>query len=802
MKKNFIKILSLALTTTIILGLYSGNNIMQVEAAQNSIQSTQQERKVIAYFAEWAHGQQSHKNYTADMMPWEKITHINYAFARVNMDTNKIDFGDKAAAIEREFPGQTKDFPYKGHFNVINSYKKKYPNVKSLIAVGGWADSRGFYTMAETQATRDIFADSCVEFIRNYGFDGLDIDYEYPTETAKAGNENDFDLSEPRRKTLEKNYVELMKTLRIKLDEAGAKDGKHYLLSAALPASSWILGGMGLGEYAQYLDYANLMTYDFHGGWNGVVGHNAPLYPDSRDPESKDVPMPVLNIDWAYRYFRGVLPPEKINIGIPYYTRGWKDVKPNTLPGGLYGEAAQTGGGAIGEDNIWHDKDKLGNEIPGGSNPLWHAKNLLNNPDYKKYFDSETKSSYIWNDKKKVFLSMEDEESLKSKLDYVIDKNLGGVMIWEIDGDYDKLPSGEYTVGDTLTTLAYDTFKNATPLKETIPEKPLPSKNFKVDFKGSYAHPNYTFDMTVTNNTKEVIAPNWKLEFDLPKSCYLDSAWGMSIESKPNGDFNRYTVTGPGWKSLGPGESHSFGGMIKLCFAGGPRNFTLNGFSSEAEVGKVDFPNDVKPLAATISSSVVDSNDGNYDLTVKIPANSNATGYKIFENGVMIKEGSVDSVKESNLVNKIVGNQTGIYEYTVELNNIAGNSVSNKVSVKVINNIVISTKVGLDFALTNNWGGATANYGITLKNDTGKEIRSWEINFDSLKTISNCWDADMKVNDNSYTFVNKVWATPIAIGKSVIIGGVSDSSMVRGDFKNINIKTIYSDGTSETHKVK
>ena len=102
-------------------------------------------------------------------------------------------------------------YPYTGHFNLLNKFKKQHPAVKTLISVGGWAetggyfddngdriDSGGFYRMT-TNADNSVnvagintFADSVVTFLRTYGFDGVDIDYEYPTSNAKAGNPLDF----------------------------------------------------------------------------------------------------------------------------------------------------------------------------------------------------------------------------------------------------------------------------------------------------------------------------------------------------------------------------------------------------------------------------------------------------------------------------------------------------------------------------------------------------------------------------------------------------------------------------------
>lgn len=165
--------------------------------------------------------------------------------------------------------------------------------------------------MANSEAGRETFANSVVDFLRTYQFNGVDIDWEYPSGTGQSGNPNDFGVAEPLRTVNYNNYVLLMKKLREKLDQAGAQDNQKYDLTIAATASSWILGGMKLGEANQYLDWANLMTYDFHGAWNGYVGPHSALYPDSRDTETAALGTPVLNTDWAVRYYLGTLPPEK-----------------------------------------------------------------------------------------------------------------------------------------------------------------------------------------------------------------------------------------------------------------------------------------------------------------------------------------------------------------------------------------------------------------------------------------------------------------------------------------------------------
>src|SRR5262249_13798520 len=160
----------------------------------------------------------------------------------------------------------------------------------------------------------NTFADSAIAFLRSYGFDGIDIDYEYATSMRDAGNPLDWRVANPRRAGLVRGYVALMKVLREKLDAASAQDGKYYLLTVAATASNWILRGAETYQVTPYLDYVNIISYDLHGAWNQFVGPNAALYDDGRDAELTfwrvyTTPqyggIGALNTDWSYHYFRG-----------------------------------------------------------------------------------------------------------------------------------------------------------------------------------------------------------------------------------------------------------------------------------------------------------------------------------------------------------------------------------------------------------------------------------------------------------------------------------------------------------------
>jgi chitinase len=591
-------------------------------------------RRIIGYFPSWRHGKNNQPQYLVKDIPWNNITHINYAFAHID-SASKISVGADGPtnpSTGMEWPGVAgaeldPSLPYKGHFNLLTKYKRLHPNVKTIISVGGWAEtggyfdesgarvnSGGFFTLTDSSANINAFADSTVAFLRKYGFDGVDIDYEYPTSMKDAGNPLDWIYSNSRRATLMQGYASLMKALREKLDAAGAADGKYYMLTIASPSSAYLLRGMQTYEVTQYLDFVNVMSYDYHGTWNEFVGPNAALYDDGKDAElvrwnfystAQYGQIGYLNTDWAYHYFRGTMPAGRINIGVPYYTRGWKNVTGGV--NGLWGKAVGSncptgttacGDGAVGIDNIWHDKDEQGRELAAGANPMWHAKNLekgiagsyisqfgldpANDPTdrmtgtYVRNYDSTLVAPWLWNAQKNVFLSTEDEQSLAVKADYVVNKGLGGVMFWELSGDYDWYADrngGEYYMGDTLTSLLYSKFQNAAPYATNKANRTMPAE--RLDIKVEYTQwplgdQNFPINpkMVITNNSTVTIPGGAVLEYDYgtsaPNNAKDQVGYGLAVVQSDHtgnnigglkGDFQHARFTLPSWQSIAPGAS-------------------------------------------------------------------------------------------------------------------------------------------------------------------------------------------------------------------------------------------------------
>lgn len=583
-------------------------------------------RRIVGYFTSWRTGVDGSPSYLVSDIPWDKVTHVNYAFAAVDTSTSTVQLGSGANNPDTglswpAIPAAAMDpaLPYKGHFNLLAQYKKKYPDVKIMLSVGGWAGSTGFYTATTNangtlnQAGINTLADSMVATLRQYTFfDGIDVDYEHPTTNNEAGNPNDFALSKPRLAGLMASYNVLLKTVREKLDAAAVADKKYYLLTIAGSASGWVLRGEENLSGLKYLDYASLMSYDLHGAWNQYVGPNAALFDDGNDGELRAgnayqyANIGYLNVDWAYRYYRGALQAGRINIGVPYYTRGWKDVTGGN--NGLWGTTALVnstvtcagvktcGTGAVGIDNLWYDLDSTGKPTPGGGNPLWHALNLQQGivPDYLDAYkvtektltgsyvanySSTMAAPWLWNATKKVFISTETTQSMAAKAQYIVDNNIGGIMIWELAGDYawnagKNGGKGEYFMGSTLTSAIFNAFSAAGPYGNLRAEGALPASSAKVSISlGGWklGDSNYPINpvMTVKNNTATTIPGGSVVEFDYPVAAPADmsdqSGVGLKVTKAgytgPNNiggfkaNFNHAQFTLPSWQSLTPGAS-------------------------------------------------------------------------------------------------------------------------------------------------------------------------------------------------------------------------------------------------------
>lgn len=385
-------------------------------------------KKIIAYYMNWSPYPDQQEHNPADL-PWDKLTHVLYAFMDIDGTTGTLKFYDEIADTQILFGGEPPDLPYYGNFNQIRLQKLNHPDVKVLISVGGWTLSKYFSDVALTNASRTTFANSCVDFLRTYDFfDGIDIDWEYPVSGGEPDN-----IYRPEDK---QNYTLLMQKLRSVLNTAGAQDGKYYMLTAAVSASFEKMPNYEINKYPQYMDFMIVMGYDFHGKWENVTNHCTPLYPLAGDIQTAEF-KEKYNTDWAIsEYIRNNVPRSKIILGVPFFSQGWQNVAPGA--NGLFVSAY---GGA---PDIWGDTS--------GNIPFWYLKEMEASGQYTKFRDPISKAPWIYSSTLGITHTYEDEISFSNKLDYINGKNIGGVQWWASAYDYPK------KTGNTLTDIAYNKF--------------------------------------------------------------------------------------------------------------------------------------------------------------------------------------------------------------------------------------------------------------------------------------------------------------------------------------------------------
>ncbi|WP_406387031.1 MULTISPECIES: glycosyl hydrolase family 18 protein [unclassified Streptomyces] len=286
----------------------------------------------LGYFTDWGVYQRNYhvKNLVTSGSA-AKITHINYAFG--NVQGGKCTIGDSYADYDKAYTADqsvdgvadTWDQPLRGNFNQLRKLKAKYPNIKVLWSFGGWTWSGGFGQAAANPAA---FADSCYSLVEDPRwadvFDGIDIDWEYPNACGLS-----CDTSGAASL---KNVLSALRT----------KFGGSNLVTAAISADGSNGGKLDLADYAgasPYVDFYNVMTYDFFGAWDA----KGPTAPHSPLTSYAGIPIAGFNSEAAITKLKGKgIAGSKLNLGIGFYGRGWTGVTQDAPGGTATGPAPGT----------------------------------------------------------------------------------------------------------------------------------------------------------------------------------------------------------------------------------------------------------------------------------------------------------------------------------------------------------------------------------------------------------------------------------------------------------------------------
>lgn len=344
---------------------------MQVKPTH--VEETSQSLPINAvYYPNW----RVYKGFPPSSLNLKYVTHVFYAFAWVR-NQGHLFFSDEYADTEFDING---DGSVKGCLNDLKTLKTRYPNIKTILSVGGGGEgSAPFPAVASNGIVRSSFAQSAKQIVDAFGFDGIDIDWEHPSDSKQG-----------------QHYVQLLAAIRKELP------APRYILTSALPAGEWALRNIDLGKASTYLDLINLMTYDFSGPWTDLSGHHAQLY-SPKNPHN-DAARVSCSSAVAYAQSRGVQA-RHILLGIPAYGRSFLGAS----------KAGDRFKGHAGEEGTFEYKD------------LPRLGAVVN-------FDKEVGAVYcVGGDG--GFVTFDDVRTVKMKAQFALNEGLGGLFFWTGAGD-------------------------------------------------------------------------------------------------------------------------------------------------------------------------------------------------------------------------------------------------------------------------------------------------------------------------------------------------------------------------------
>ncbi|KAH9905237.1 glycoside hydrolase family 18 protein [Xylariomycetidae sp. FL2044] len=332
------------------------------------------------------------RNYHVSDLPASKINQVLYAFAKIEMD-GSVYPSDTWSDIEQHYSDDSwNDVGYNayGHIKQLYHLKQVNRHLKVLLSIRGWTYSKNFPAASNTMKARSTFARSAVAIMKDWGFDGIDIDWEYPNTKTEADN-----------------MVSLLRSVRQELDSYSGLygNGSHFLLTAAVPAGVANYEKMKLSQMVPLLDQFNLMAYDYAGSWDDTSGHQANLYVSTSNPTATKFSTNAA----ITAYVAARVPARKLMLGILLYGRSFESTK------GI----GQTYSG-IGKGS-W----EVG---------VWDVKALPRLGAVEQY-DNDAGATYSYDETTGELVFYNNKDMVKEKIEYIQAWGLGGSMFWEAAGD-------------------------------------------------------------------------------------------------------------------------------------------------------------------------------------------------------------------------------------------------------------------------------------------------------------------------------------------------------------------------------
>ena len=322
-------------------------------------------------------------------IPVRAYTHLNFAFASID---------PSSFVITPTGPDQI------DLYKRTNALKEQDPNLQVWISVGGWSmndpNETTFHTfshLAGSQGDQTTFVKSLISFMQKYGFDGVDIDWEYPVASERGGSTADL-----------VNYVSILQNLRRALNAAG-----RYGLSITLPASYYYLQHFDIVNISRTIDWFNVMTYDLHGTWDATGN-------PSTANNIVQAHTNLTEIDQALQLlWRNNIAPQQVVLGLGFYGRTFT----------LSDPASCTAAGCPFSG-------------PGRAGPCTDTAGTLSYTEIERVISAGGNVSIdrdaaveqvVWDDDQ--WASYDDADTFAMKIDYANQRCLGGTMVWAVSLD-------------------------------------------------------------------------------------------------------------------------------------------------------------------------------------------------------------------------------------------------------------------------------------------------------------------------------------------------------------------------------
>lgn len=339
--------------------------------------------RIIGYYESWASSRPCNV-FWPEQIPIGLYTHINFAFATINPTTFKVE------------PDSENDV---GIYKRLMLLKKKDPGLKVFVAIGGWTfndpgpTATTFSDIAASVPRQKTFIESLISFMSTYGFDGVDLDWEYPAADDRSGREVDFS-----------NFPKFMDRLKSSMDSASKG------VSITLPASYWYLQHFDLKALAKSVSWFNVMSYDLHGTWDKGNKWTGAFLNTHTNLTEIDLAMDLI--------WRNDINPNQVVLGLGFYGRSFSVSSPSCIEPGCTYESGGMKGKCSREVGIL-----LNSEI----DDLVKANGVK-----PKLYEKDASKVASWGNQ---WVAYDDEETFKLKSEYAQSSCLGGLMVWAISHD-------------------------------------------------------------------------------------------------------------------------------------------------------------------------------------------------------------------------------------------------------------------------------------------------------------------------------------------------------------------------------